>query len=88
MHMVLSEVPKQGSAGMLAPTPGGQRVSQDPGDASPWAFKGFSHHAECTHACSRTHLAVPFVLGPQNTPADVNLVRFTPARLSSVALTE
>lgn len=38
---------------------------------------------EHTHACSRTHLAVPFVLGPQNTPIDVNLVRFTPARLSS-----
>lgn len=45
MHMVLPEVPKQGSVGMLAPTPGEQCVSQDPGDASPWAFKGFSHCA-------------------------------------------
>lgn len=31
MRMVLSEVPKPGSVGMLAPTPGGQRVSQDLG---------------------------------------------------------
>lgn len=86
MHMVLPEVPEQGSVGMLGPTPGGQWVSRDPGDASPrtlkdnmlcWAL------TECTHACSRTHLAVPFVLGPQNTPIYINLVRFTPARLSS-----
>lgn len=39
------EVPKQGSAGMLAPTPGGQWVSQDAGDASPGAFKDISHCA-------------------------------------------
>lgn len=30
-----------------------------------------------------THLAVPFVLGLQNTLIDINLVRFTPARLST-----